>query len=66
MADLPYPQLSNCFQVGTGHIADFEKPTVSPFFCIFLEPIEGQCVGASRMVRYRSTVPPLSGLLCAP
>lgn len=27
--------------MGIAHVTNFEKPAVSPFFCIFLELIEG-------------------------
>ena len=64
MADVPYPQVSNCFLVSTGHIANFEKPTVSPFFCIFLEPIECRCMRACvqqyRLKNYNFTLQALT------
>ena len=37
--------------MGIAHVTNFEKPAVSPFFCVFLELIEGWCVDASRMVK---------------
>jgi hypothetical protein len=26
------------------HVANFEKPAISPLFCIFLELVEGRCL----------------------
>ena len=49
--------------MGIAHIANFEKPAVSPFFCIFLELIEGRCVGESRMV---SITISRTSAICAP
>ena len=42
----PIHDFRTVFEMGTAHVASLEKPAVSPFFCIFLEPIEGQCVRA--------------------
>lgn len=30
--------------MGISHVTNFEKPAISPLFCIFLELVEGQCV----------------------
>jgi hypothetical protein len=45
------------------HVTNFEKPAISPLFCIFLELIEGQCFrdGIACLAKFART-----SVICAP
>lgn len=45
------------------HVANFEKPAISPLFCIFLELVEGRCFrdGIAYLTKFART-----SVICAP